>query len=139
MRQEPNACPCQGDTLTRFVQPIILAVLSQGPCHGYRLIQEISRTRLWNQSIPDPAGIYRTLRDMEHRGLIVSQPGQTQGGLGRRNFSLTGEGMACRQHWLDTLIRYQQGIGEVITLLECSCGQDSQGDSPSSAPAEREG
>ena len=29
-------CACQGGTLMRFVQPIILSALSEAPDHGYR-------------------------------------------------------------------------------------------------------
>ena len=118
MRVTVKECPCQGKNLTRFVQPIILSILSAAPCHGYGIIQQIARTRLWNQDIPDPAGIYRTLHDMERRGLISSQPGQGPDGMGRRVFYLTSEGQACKSSWRKTLIEYQAGIDEVIRLLE---------------------
>lgn len=125
-----GTCPCQGDTLTRFVQPMILSILSRGPCHGYRMIQEIAYTRLWNQSIPDPAGIYRALREMERRGLISSQPGQRSSGVGRRSFCLTDQGAQCAEHWLDTLVQYQQGIGEVIAMLQVVGRADPTGIPP---------
>ena len=73
-------CPCQGATLVRFVQPIILSTLSRGPSHGHLLLEKIACTRLWGGSPPDPAGVYRTLRGMEQRGLISSR--QTVG-MGR--------------------------------------------------------
>ena len=70
MKDENAKCACQGGTLTRFVQPIILFSLAEAPDHGYDLLQKIARTMLWNDSPPDAAGVYRVLRDMEKRGLI---------------------------------------------------------------------
>lgn len=111
-------CPCKGGTLVRFLQPLILAALSKEPCHGYVLMQKISATRLWQDEAPDPAGVYRTLRDMESRGLIVSATGAQQpAGLGRRVFTLTPQGELCRRSWLETLCKYRQGINEVIEIL----------------------
>ena len=73
MKDENAKCACQGGTLTRFVQPIILFSLAEAPDHGYDLLQKIARTMLWNDSPPDAAGVYRVLRDMEKRGLIRSR------------------------------------------------------------------
>lgn len=117
-KASPRPCPCKGGTLVRFLQPIILSALSEEPCHGYVLLQRISQTRLWQDEAPDPAGVYRTLRDMETRGLIASEINtQPPSGLGRKVFSLTPEGEECRQSWLETLRRYQQGINEVVEML----------------------
>ena len=98
--EKQQDCPCRGKTLMRFVQPIILAVLWESPCHGYRLIQKIARTKLWYGVTPDPAGIYRTLRDMERRGLIVSQR-VLDGGKGHecRSFSITEAGGGCHKSY----------------------------------------
>ncbi len=127
--EKQQDCPCRGKTLMRFVQPIILAVLWESPCHGYRLIQKIARTKLWYGVTPDPAGIYRTLRDMERRGLIVSQR-VLDGGKGHecRSFSITEAGRACHKNWLRTLRRYQAGIEELIQML------DQQGKKPELEP-----
>jgi hypothetical protein len=35
-------CPCSGVTLDKLVQPAILAALTEGPIHGYRLAERIS-------------------------------------------------------------------------------------------------
>ena len=36
---ELDNCPCSGANLPRFVQPVILAVLSSGPLHGYLVVR----------------------------------------------------------------------------------------------------
>ena len=100
------------------MQPIILSILSEGPCHGYVILQKIGQTRLWGGVDPDPAGVYRALRDMEERGLICAKvDGQTRTGAERKVFQLTEEGVACRRSWLETLREYRLGLDEVIDAL----------------------
>ncbi len=112
-------CPCQGGTLMRFVQPLILAQLEQGPDHGYSIVQKISHTRLWKNESPDAAGVYRVLREMEERGLVTAHLEQDcRAGLGKRVFSITEEGRNCRSSWLRTLRSYRRGVDEVISMLE---------------------
>jgi len=117
-------CPCQGGTLTRFLQPSILALLLQGPDHGYGLLQKLSQSRLWHEDAPDAAGLYRTLHDMEERGLITSRlTPESQAGLGKRVFSLTDEGRRCSVSWLRTLSDYRRGLDDVIALLRDGTGE----------------
>ena len=52
MRNDAS-CPCEGSSLVGFIQPIILSLLGEGPCHGYILMQNIGRTRLWKDNKPD--------------------------------------------------------------------------------------
>lgn len=122
-------CACQGGTLTRFIQPIILYSLAKSPDHGYNLVERISQTELWKDMAPDPAGVYRVLREMEERGLIRSQLQQdSKAGIGKRVFELTEDGWQCMQSWIQTLEEYQKGIEQVIcNLLDVS-------DKPSTEP-----
>ena len=46
-------CACQGGTLMRFVQPIILSALSEAPDHGYDLLRKLGETALWRDAKPD--------------------------------------------------------------------------------------
>lgn len=107
-------CPCQGGTLVRFLQPAILAILSEKPYHGYMILQKLGRTLLWREEAPDPAGVYRALRDMEKRGLISAQ---MEAGSDRKVFRLTEDGVRCRASWLKTLRQYQLGLDEMIAAL----------------------
>ncbi len=123
------SCPCEGSSLVGFIQPIILSLLGEGPCHGYILMQNIGRTRLWKDNKPDAAGVYRALRDMEARGLIQSQsmmPGKA--GPDRRMFVITEEGRKCARSWEKTLKNYRRGITEVIGLLGDMHGKDDEPD-----------
>lgn len=133
MKNENAKCACQGGTLTRFVQPIILFSLAEAPDHGYELLQKISKTDLWNDAPPDAAGVYRVLRDMEKRGLVRSHlDPDSKAGMGKRVFEISEEGRACMSNWVDTLEQYRRGIDQVIVHLRealndrPAAGQDSK-------------
>lgn len=118
MQETVKKCACQGGTLMRFVQPIVLAELQKESDHGYSILQKISKNALWAGEMPDSAGLYRVLRDMERRGLIESHiDTDSRAGMGKRVFTITEEGRGCMVHWLDTLVQYRRGIDETITLL----------------------
>ena len=133
MKNENAKCACQGGTLTRFVQPIILFSLAEAPDHGYELLQKISKTDLWNDAPPDAAGVYRVLRDMEKRGLVRSHlDPDSKAGMGKRVFEISEEGRACMNNWVDTLEKYRRGIDQIIVHLRealndrPAAGQDSK-------------
>ena len=54
---ELDNCPCSGANLPRFVQPVILAVLSSGPLHGYLVVQRLAETSLFRKQPPDATGV----------------------------------------------------------------------------------
>ncbi len=112
-------CPCEGGTLVHFIQPMILSMLKKKPCHGYMLIQKIAETDIWRNESPDPSGVYRILKDLEHRGLVTSEVVvEDNSALGKRIFSLTDEGRECCGSWIATLEQYQRDLTEVISMLE---------------------
>lgn len=62
---ELDNCPCSGANLPRFVQPVILAVLSSGPLHGYLVVQRLAETSLFRKPA---SGCHRRLPDVEEYG-----------------------------------------------------------------------
>ena len=70
----------------------ILVVLTEGPAHGYRIVQEIEqRDSAWTKIFP--ANLYRRVRALSARGLI-SQTAVADAPRGRRSFELTSLGNA---------------------------------------------
>jgi len=70
----------------------ILVVLTEGPAHGYRIVQEIEqRDSGWTKIFP--ANLYRRIRTLSARGLI-SQAAVSDAPRGRRSFDLTALGTA---------------------------------------------
>ena len=69
---ELTDCPCSGVNLPRFVQPVILAMLAEGPLHGYLVAQQLAETPLFRKQPPDATGVYRVLKAMEQNGVLRS-------------------------------------------------------------------
>jgi DNA-binding PadR family transcriptional regulator len=118
-----------------MVQPAILTVLAEGPLHGYRLIERLSRLRLWGGVRPDAAGVYRALRVMQDRGVVASSWDAPEAGPAKRLFAMTAEGRRCLTRWADTLDAYRDGIAELLVMVQtaarprrrgraCSCKKD---------------
>ena len=103
-------CPCSGGTLDKLIQPAILAALSHGPLHGYKLAEHISEMAGCSTGKPDLSGIYRFLKAMEARRLVKSSWDTPEKGHARRCFQITTEGMTCLDRWITTLEAYQATI-----------------------------
>ena len=55
-------CACGGDYLDRFLQPVILSILTGEPCTGYAVIKRIPEYTTFSSGSPDPTGVYRYLK-----------------------------------------------------------------------------
>ena len=75
-----------------LVQPAVLLVLSEGPRHGYALLDQL-RDRDYLPGKADVGNLYRGLRKMETAGYVVSEwERQTGPGPRRRTYSITPAG-----------------------------------------------
>ena len=112
-------CACEGGNLKRFIQPLVLSMLAAGPDHGYSLVRRIGKTELWKNNDPDTTGVYRSLREMEQKGLIVSHAvAESKAAAGKKVYAITDHGRECMRNWVGTLKEYRHGINEVIFLLQ---------------------
>lgn len=110
-----EACPCSGTTLARLIQPAIMTLLAGGALHGYRVVQRLAATPVMGGSRPDPTGVYRMLRLMEKRGLVVSSWGFSASGPAKRAYRLTSEGRRCLARWIKTLDAYRRAIDGLLS------------------------
>jgi DNA-binding PadR family transcriptional regulator len=69
---------------------LILAVLADGPIHGYGIIKAVEE-RSSHDVLLDPANLYRCLRRMSQAGWIAEQ-GNSKAGDRRRTFRITATG-----------------------------------------------
>lgn len=106
-------CPCAGVSLDRLVQPAILTILAQEGLHGYRIVQRIAELE---RHKPDVTGVYRSLRAMEKRGLVVSTWDLSDSGPARRSYTLTETGKECLARWVETLGKHRQAIGRLLVV-----------------------
>ncbi|MBQ3108270.1 MAG: PadR family transcriptional regulator [Clostridia bacterium] len=104
--EKRKKCPCQGENLDRFIQPIILAILSQGDLTGYQIIKRMEEYATYRDARPDPTGVYRYLKTMQSRGHILKVTLPDEGDKEKSLFSITEEGRDCLTNWVTTLKNY---------------------------------
>jgi DNA-binding PadR family transcriptional regulator len=102
--------------LGRLIQPAIMTVLAAGAMHGYRIVRRLARTPMLDAGRPDPTGVYRLLRSMQKRGLVVSSWGLSDSGPAKRLYRLTPAGRRCLGRWVETLASYRQSIGRLLSV-----------------------
>ena len=95
-------------------ETLVLAVLEDGPRHGYDLTREIDR-RSAGRLIFHVATLYTTLYRMEHDGLITGRWVEKAGQRRRRYYRLTAEGRRVlaerRRSWRAFIKAVQQAAG----------------------------
>jgi PadR family transcriptional regulator len=95
-------------------ETLVLAVLEDGPCHGYELAREIDR-RSGGRLLFHVATLYTTLYRMERGGVISGRWVEKAGQRRRRFYRLTPAGRRrlalARQHWQD----FVSAIDGVVT------------------------
>jgi DNA-binding PadR family transcriptional regulator len=119
-------CPCGGGTLDKLIQPAILAVLAEGPLHGYKLAERLGRTPICGGRNPDASGIYRFLRAMEEKGLVASSWDLSHSGPARKQYRLTASGRKCLLHWTKTLEEYRQCITALLATARKAVAKETK-------------
>ena len=117
-RQLPDLsrCPCSGGTLDKLLQPAILAVLTEGPIHGYALVARIGAMPGFAGHKPDVSGVYRLLKGMERRALVVPAWDLSESGPAKKTYQITKEGRRCLRQWVRTLEKYHEGIAALLDI-----------------------
>ncbi len=79
-----------------FLRPCVLLLLLESPAHGYDLLEKLKDFGFHKS---DPAGVYRTLRGLEHEGLVHSTWQTSSGGPARRTYTIEREGEDQLHAW----------------------------------------
>ena len=85
-----------------FLRPLLLVALRSGSSHGYELAERLCEFGL---TTVDLAGIYRSLRMLEHDQLVESQWERSEAGPPRRIYTLNDAGHAATNEqvaWLNS-------------------------------------
>lgn len=101
-QESAERCRCDGGQPKNFARPCLLLLLSEAPAHGYELID---RMRPFGFDVGDPAGVYKTLRQMERDGVVSSEWELPKRGPARRVYALTADGRDLLAAWAHTLER----------------------------------
>ncbi len=94
---DEHLCCHSGGRIRGFMKPWILLHLLQKPCHGYELLERISRDSDITGS--DPGLLYRTLRQWEEEGYLTSTWDTGGTGPARRLYHVTAEGVEYLHAW----------------------------------------
>jgi DNA-binding PadR family transcriptional regulator len=113
-----DQCACAGINLDKMVQPTILLFLAEQDLHGYGLIHKLTDSPMFKGEKPDPTGIYRFLKSMEERRLVVSSWDIAETGPPKKVYRITGEGEACLQRWTNTLREYLTSIETLVAAAD---------------------
>lgn len=96
-------CTCAMGNLYRFVEPVVLLLLKKkGRSYGYDLSNDIQEHAMTDAEI-ERAALYRTLRQLEKNGNVVSEWDVDQGGPARRLYKLTAKGERHLEEWATVL------------------------------------
>ena len=115
-----HACPCAGATLDRLIQPAVLAILAQGPLHGYKLAERIGAVSIRGGHRPDVSGVYRFLKAMKRKGLVLSRWDVSGSGPAKKCYEITPAGRECLGRWIETLEQFRAGISVLLKVARKS-------------------
>ena len=100
---QAHPCTCAMGNLSRFVEPIVLLLLKKkGHSYGYDLAGALQEHALTDAKI-ERAALYRTLRQLERNGNVVSEWDVETGGPARRVYRLTPNGERHLDEWAAVL------------------------------------
>jgi len=116
-------CPCAGVTLDKLLQPAVLAVLAEGPIHGYRLVERIAAMPGFAGHKPDASGVYRLLKAMESRELVIFTWDTSQTGPAKRIYQITAKGKECLHSWAHTLENYREKITALLRVTRAAANK----------------
>ncbi len=101
----------------RFIEPRILFLLLDGPAHGYDLLSRMQEVPLPGP-VPDTGAVYRKLREMEEKGLVVSAWDDVGSGPRRRVYRLTPEGGERLGFWVKAMRERMSLLQRFLDLCE---------------------
>jgi PadR family transcriptional regulator PadR len=100
----------EGEMLKGHLDMIVLAALSDGPAHGYAVIQEIRRRSRGEFNLPEGT-IYPALHRLEQGGLLSSRWAAGETGRRRRVYALTRSGRRALTDQRALWQRFTDAIG----------------------------
>jgi PadR family transcriptional regulator len=106
----------------RWMEPFVLAFLASGAGHGYAIVGELAQLGITNGPV-DVGQVYRTLRDLEQAGQVVSS-WTTGTGPARRDYELTPAGFAALDEWAAVMKERSRLVAEFdARYLEWTVGR----------------
>ena len=109
-------CRC-GRQVRGFIQPQLLLLLSQKATHGYELMDAL-RSVKGGENQADPGMLYRTLRQFEQDGLVISTWNTEGRGPARRVYQLTDAGREYLEWWATDIRETRAQLDQFLAEYE---------------------
>ena len=109
----PITPPGIGCRPRNWLEAVVLLSLREWSSYGYELM---GRARMFGFEAMNTGTLYRTLRRMEHDGVLESSWETSGDGPARRMYTITDSGSAHLGVWVKSLERYQQSVDAFFTL-----------------------
>jgi PadR family transcriptional regulator, regulatory protein PadR len=106
----------------RFGEPALLLLLSDGPTHGYELLERLPE--LLGEERVDVGNVYRALRGLEDEGLVVSEWRADLPGPAKRTYTLTDDGTRLLESWLESLAALRDSLDGFVDRARAKGGDD---------------
>lgn len=110
-------CDDKQHKMERFLEVCLLLLLYDNVGYGYGLIEQLEDFGFTAEDL-NVSTLYRTLRQMESRGQVVSSWSEGGPGPRRRVYELTPEGKADLETWVLRLEMRKARIEKVIERYE---------------------
>ncbi len=108
----------------RWLEPFLLLLVAEGEAHGYALIGRLNELGVAPDSV-DVGMAYRTLRELEAEGLVVSE-WVAEGGPPRREYRPTQQGRTALAEWASLMCERGRLIDEFL-VREARLGRGEGG------------
>jgi PadR family transcriptional regulator PadR len=109
-----HPCTCAMGNLYRFVEPVVLLLLKKkGRSYGYDLSGELEAHALTDAQI-ERGALYRTLRQLEANGNVISAWDIEKSGPARRVYRLTAKGERHLDEWATVLQHVSRSMARFV-------------------------
>ncbi len=113
---EPDALCVQG-RMAKFMEPCLLLLLRGQRSHGYELMEKLSDLGFEGTS-SDMATLYRTLRQLEDDGMVLSEWEEGSQGPKKRVYELTEDGLILLENWASVIGQNRDRLTRFLKAYE---------------------
>jgi len=97
----------------RMVEPVLLLILNKKSAHGYELV-ELANQYALTDSFIDAAVVYRTLRELEVNGYVISKWEIKEGRPARRTYTITEAGKKLLADWIIIIENQKESLEKFL-------------------------
>jgi PadR family transcriptional regulator, regulatory protein PadR len=113
----------------RWMAPFLLALLAQGPAHGYAVIGRLKALGVTDGEV-DVGQVYKTLHCLETLGHVRSRWSSEPSCQRRREYELTPAGRGALEEWAAVMAERKRLIEEFEVLHHSTQGRGTPADRP---------